>query len=79
MSIVYVLQSEKDPERFYVGLCTDLDERLSNHNSGGTPYTAEHRPWNVIVSINFADMKKAEAFERYLKSGSGREFCRRHF
>ena len=79
MFIVYVLQSEKDAERFYVGLCTDLEERLSNHNTGGTPYTAELRPWKVIVSIHFENRQKAEAFERYLKSGSGREFCRRHF
>jgi len=53
MFIVYVLQSEKDHERFYVDFFTDLEERLSNHNTGGTPYTAEHRPWKVTVSINF--------------------------
>jgi len=67
MYLIYVLQSLKDANRFYVGLCIDLLDRLSEHNSGKSSHTAKHLPW------------KAEAFERYLKSGSGREFCRRHF
>jgi len=33
----------------------------------------------MIACIWLADSKKAATFERYLKSGSGRAFIRRHF
>ena len=76
---VYVLQSLVDPQRFYVGFCIDLPARLREHNAGESKHTAKFKPWKAIVSIAFESKTKAEAFERYLKSGSGREFCRRHF
>ena len=53
--------------------------RLAAHNGGLSAHTASGCPWRVIVSIEFADAKKAAAFERYLKSGSGRAFAQRHF
>jgi hypothetical protein len=49
------------------------------HNAGPTGYTLQHRPWRVIVSIEFPDESMAAGFERYLKSGSGRAFAKRHF
>lgn len=36
------------------------------------------RPWRVVLSMTFEEATKAEAFERYLKSGSGRAFASRH-
>lgn len=39
---------------------------------------ATRRPWAVDVLIKFADETRALGFERYLKSGSGVEFARRH-
>ncbi len=36
MHYVYVLQSEADPARFYVGLTTDLKRRFEEHNRGKT-------------------------------------------
>jgi hypothetical protein len=32
-----------------------------------------------VVSVEFADAKHASSFERYLETGSGRAFCKRHF
>ena len=40
--------------------------------------TAEARPWEVDIAVYFRDEKKAHAFERYLKTGSGRAFSKRH-
>jgi len=78
-TVVYILQSEFDPNRYYTGCTTDLARRLAAHNGGFSVHTADGRPWRVVVSIEFADEKKAAAFESYLKSGSGRAFARRHF
>ena len=76
---VYLLQSVVDPNQHYVGLTSDPVARLAAHNAGDSPHTARFRPWRAIVTIEFANDGRASAFERYLKSGSGREFARRHF
>jgi len=75
---VYVLRSESD-RRPYIGITSNVSQRLATHNSGGSAYTAAHRPWRLVVSLEFASEEGALAFERYLKSGSGRAFARRHF
>ena len=72
---VYILQSQSDPSQFYTGLCTDIDVRLSAHNAGQSPHTSKFKPWRLISSHHFADQNVAAAFERYLKSGSGRAFA----
>lgn len=77
--IVYVLQTDSNPERHYVGLTNDLPSRLTWHNSGPCGYTVRHRPWSLLVTIEFATEQAALKFERYLKSGSGHAFSRRHF
>ena len=79
MTFVYVLQSEVKPESHYVGLTNDLTRRQDEHNSGKSVHTNKFRPWRLVVSIGFADPAKAANFERYLKSGSGRAFAKRHF
>jgi putative endonuclease len=76
---VYVLRSEIQPDRYYTGLTADPQARLASHNAGLSIHTASGRPWQLIAFISFADAAKAERFERYLKSGSGRAFARRHF
>jgi predicted GIY-YIG superfamily endonuclease len=47
--------------------------------AGPTGYTTAHRPWSVVVTIEFAMEGDAMRFEKYLKSGSGRAFAKRHF
>jgi predicted GIY-YIG superfamily endonuclease len=34
MHYVYILQSIDQPEHFYVGITTDLNRRLTQHNNG---------------------------------------------
>jgi predicted GIY-YIG superfamily endonuclease len=75
---VYILQSLSDPTRHYVGLTHDLQERLAAHNSGKCHHTAKYVPWKIVVATYFEDDDRAVAFERYLKSGSGRAFAKRH-
>ena len=76
---VYVLANEDDPARFYVGVTTDPERRLHEHNTGKSIHTNKYKPWELSVCIGFADRTKALRFERYLKSGSGRAFARKHF
>jgi len=77
--IVYVLKSETDPVRYYTGLTSRLASRLDAHNSGQCPHTASGKPWIIDVIVEFSDERRALAFERYLKSGSGGAFAKRHF
>jgi len=79
MNYIYVLQSEADPDRYYVGLTTDLKRRFEEHNSGKSIHTNKYIPWKLIIYVAFSDREKAEKFERYLKSGSGRSFAKKHF
>ncbi|MFM8683206.1 MAG: GIY-YIG nuclease family protein [Chthoniobacterales bacterium] len=76
---VYILVSETNPVRHDVGSTADLDARLAAHNAGKVSHTSKYKPWRLETAVAFRDKTKATAFERYLKSGSGREFARRHF
>jgi predicted GIY-YIG superfamily endonuclease len=79
MTIVYILQSEVEPDRHYVGITNDPERRLGEHNSGQSIHTNKPKPWKLTVTVAFEDASKAAAFERYLKSGPGRAFARKHF
>jgi predicted GIY-YIG superfamily endonuclease len=76
---VYVLRSSDQDPKFYVGLSSDVDARLTDHNMGRCPHTASRRQWHLHVVLEFSDERRAVRFERYLKSGSGRAFAKRHF
>ena len=76
---VYVLKSADSKPHFYIGLTSDVLARLDDHNAGRCPHTARHRPWQLHVATELPDEQRAVAFERYLKSGSGRAFAKRHF
>lgn len=76
---VYLLRSLSHPDQRYVGLTHDLKIRLADHNAGRSPHTSKYPPWEIIVAVYFKDRDKAEAFERYLKHGSGHAFANRHF
>ena len=79
MTFVYILQSDLDAAKHCVGLSNDPARRLEEHNGGNSIHTNKYRPWKIVVSVGFADAAKATAFERYLKSGSGRAFTKKHF
>jgi predicted GIY-YIG superfamily endonuclease len=74
---VYLLRSEVAPDERYVGVTSDLRFRLTVHNRGRSIHTAKFRPWTLVTYVAFQDRRKAEAFERYLKSGSGHAFAKR--
>jgi predicted GIY-YIG superfamily endonuclease len=79
MHYVYLLRSKSHPKEQYIGSTTDLKKRLLDHNRGDSPHTAKFAPWDLVAYFAFQEKEKATAFERYLKTGSGRAFAKRHF
>lgn len=75
MNYVNILQSITHPDQFYTGLCKDVDVRLAAHNAGQSPHTSKYRPWKLLSSHFFEAPQTAAAFERNLKTGSGRAFA----
>jgi predicted GIY-YIG superfamily endonuclease len=76
---VYELVSKRDEAIRYRGITRDLKARIRKHNTGGCTHTSKYQPWYIEVAVAFRSEHKARAFEKYLKTGSGREFSRRHF
>jgi putative endonuclease len=77
MIYVYILQCIDDPERYYTGVTDDLRARLKAHNSGKVPHTSKFKPWRINTYVAFSDPARAFAFEKYLKSHSGRAFAKK--
>lgn len=76
MHYVYILQSKSDKSH-YVGTTKDLRQRLREHNRGDVRFTSSKRPHSVVWYCAFSSKKKALAFEKYLKSGSGIAFAQK--
>jgi predicted GIY-YIG superfamily endonuclease len=72
---VYLIESLSAQGERYVGITADLKQRLQEHNAGKSSHASKFRPWKLTAYIAFADRAKADAFERYLKSGSGHAFA----
>ena len=79
MHFVYLIEGVERPKHRYVGLTTDVERRLADHNAGRSKHTAKFMPWRLVTYIAFSDRLKAESFERYLKSGSGHAFANKRF
>lgn len=75
MHYVYVLKCK---DGYYVGCTNNLKERLRRHQKGYVPKTRDRRPITLKNYIAFLDKYQAFEFEKYLKSGSGRAFIKRH-
>jgi putative endonuclease len=72
MAWVYVIQNAEG--RFYIGMTTDLEQRLVDHNSGVSKWTKYRCPWKLIWSQQCASVGEARKLENKLKRqgrGSG--------
>ncbi|HBR14376.1 MAG TPA: excinuclease ABC subunit C [Candidatus Omnitrophica bacterium] len=78
MHYVYILQSQTDREKYYVGLTDNIERRLGQHNHSPTcNYTKKYAPWELRMYLAFKDRQKASEFEVYLKSPSGKAFLQK--
>lgn len=79
MYFVYILESEKDPTKIYVGFTNDLNKRLEEHNASQSTYSKRYAPWTLVSYTAFKHKTTAQEFETYLKSGSGFAFLKKRF
>jgi putative endonuclease len=77
MKYVYILECVADKGRHYTGVTDNLKTRLAKHNAGGVAHSSKFRPWRLNTYIAFSDETRAFAFEKYLKSSSGRAFAKK--
>ncbi|MBI2613971.1 MAG: GIY-YIG nuclease family protein [Candidatus Levybacteria bacterium] len=76
MYYVYILKSKDD--KTYLGCCDNLRERIVKHQKGYVPATKDRLPIKLISYFSFSNKYTAFNFEKYLKSGSGRAFIKKH-
>jgi len=79
MFYVYLIQSQEFPGQRYVGFTADLKQRLVTHNTGGSKHTAKYKPWKLVSYHAFVSKRRAQEFEYYLKTGSGKAFANKRF
>ena len=76
MYYVYILIcSDNKP---YTGCTHDLQDRIKRYVDGFVPATKNRRPLKLTCYFAFKDKYVAFNFEKYLKSGSGRAFLKKH-
>ncbi len=73
---VYILKCVDNKP--YTGCTNNLKERIIRHSKGYVLATRDRLPVKLVAYIVFQDKYKAYEFEKYLKSGSGRAFIKRH-
>lgn len=62
----------------YTGCTDDLKDRMTMHNKGQIPATKDRLPVRLVSYFACSGKYVAFRFEKYLKSGSGRAFIKKH-
>jgi len=75
---MYYIYSLKCKNGYYIGCTNDLKDRIYRHQNGYVPATAKRLPIELEFYFAIRNKYKAFEFEKYLKSGSGRAFAKRH-
>ena len=69
----YILFSEKI-DKYYIGSCEDLDERLTRHNQGRSKFTKTGTPWALVYSEKYDTRSEAYKREMEIKKKKSRIF-----
>ena len=67
---LYILKSLKDSNH-YIGISTNVEKRLQQHNAGKTFSTKSRRPFILLYKEVYTTRQEARAREKYLKSYAG--------
>lgn len=76
---MYYIHSLKCKDGFYIGCTDNIQDRLERHQKGHVPATLNRLPISLEFYFAIGNKYKAFEFEKYLKSGSGRAFLKKHF
>jgi len=77
MQFVFLLKCSDNT--IYTGCTKSIENRLKRHENGEVLYTSSRLPVQLITYIAFNNKYNAFAFEKYLKSGSGKAFSNKRF
>ena len=72
---MYAIKSNRGG-RVYVGLSSNPERRLKEHNTGDTKSTKAYKPWRIIYKKFVGSRVEARKLEKKLKSGFGKEFLK---
>jgi len=75
---MHYVYSLKCKDGYYVGCTDNLRDRIDRHQKGQVSDTVDRLPVRLDFYFALNDKYKAFAFEKYLKSGSGRAFIKRY-
>ena len=75
MYIVYAIRS-LNRNYIYVGLKGNLTVRFKSHNKGTNKTTKPYKPFRLIFTEEFESRAEARQWEKYYKSGVGKEFIK---
>lgn len=76
MYYVYVIKSKKD-KGVYLGCTNNLKNRLDLHNKGKVVSTTHRKPFKLVFYEAFIDKNDSFQREQWLKTGWGRNHCRK--
>jgi putative endonuclease len=75
MFFAYVIRSISTGY-LYKGHCENLEERLTQHNSGMTESIRKYTPFELVYFEAFETREEAIVREKYFKSATGRRFLK---
>lgn len=75
---VYVLESINF-DWIYVGMTTDIERRLHDHNAGYNKSTKAKAPYLLLFAEDYLDSITARNREKYLKTTVGKRYIRKTY
>ncbi len=72
MYFTYVLYSS-EIDAYYVGYTSDLEKRLSKHNTNHLGFTGRAKDWGIVYVEEFSDKESAMDRERKIKGWKSRK------
>ena len=76
MYTVYAIRS-LTRNYIYVGMTSNIEERLHRHNSGYERTTKPYRPFELIYKELVVSRAEAREREKYFKSGIGKDYLKK--
>lgn len=70
---LYILQSLKN-NSYYVGITTNINQRLNFHNNGYVKSTKNKRPYKLVFTQEFENINIAHKAELKIKSWKRKDF-----